>query len=421
MSENTAIVVGATGILGREIVKELAKDFKKVHALSRSKKDDYPSNVEHNFIDLTSSAEEMANTLKGVEAEYIFFAAYLQKDSEQENWDVNGDMLLNYLKSLELTGAVKHVKRIILVTGCKQYGVHLGQVKNPMLESDPWLRDTSLYPPNFYYRQQDILREFCEKSHPEISWVVTYPNDVIGFANGNFMNLASGLALYVAVSKELDSDGKGIVWPGGEAFYTKFDTFTSSKLHAAFCKWAALTPGTANQAFNVVNDDVASWQDLWPRVAKRFGTKVREDQFSDSVGVGGVKWKSETELPYPPPIALLAGEIGLRATSGGDDKKVNVPGSKLEQRVNLTKWSQEKEVKEAWDRLAEREGLQKDAFEKATWGFLDFILGRNFDVVASMSKAKRFGWVSPLSIDTWQALDEVFGELEEAKVLPARK
>lgn len=290
-------------------------------------------------------------------------------------------MLDNYLKSLEITGAVKKVKRIILVTGCKQYGVHLGQVKNPMLESDPWLRD-STWPPNFYYRQQDILKEFCEKKHPEVSWVVTYPNDVIGFANGNFMNLASGVGIYAAVSKEL---GQDLIWPGSENFYTKFDTFTSSKLHAEFCKWAAVTPGTANQAFNVVNNDVQSWQDLWPRVAKRFGMKVKEDQFSGFES----KWASSTELPTPPPIAILAKEIGLSA--GGSN--VRVPPSKLEQRVNLVKWSQEKEVKEAWDRLAEREGLQKDAFEKATWGFLDFILGRNFDVVASMTKAKKFGWV----------------------------
>lgn len=32
----------------------------------------------------------MAKDLKDVEAEYVIFAAYLQKDSEQENWEVNG-------------------------------------------------------------------------------------------------------------------------------------------------------------------------------------------------------------------------------------------------------------------------------------------------------------------------------------------
>lgn len=44
------------GILGREIVFEPGRNSQKwptVHALSRSKKEDYPSNVIHNYIDLT--------------------------------------------------------------------------------------------------------------------------------------------------------------------------------------------------------------------------------------------------------------------------------------------------------------------------------------------------------------------------------
>jgi hypothetical protein len=64
----------------------------------------------------------------------------------------------------------------------------------------------------------------------------------------------------------------------------------------------------------------------------------------------------------------------------------------LEQRVSLVKWSQRGEVKEAWERLAEREGLRKEAFEKATWGFVDFVLGRSYDIVVSMSKAREAGW-----------------------------
>ena len=81
------------GILGREIVHALGEDSSKwttVHALSRSQKEKYPSNVKHDTIDLTGDSKQMAEQLKGVEGEVLFFAAYLQKDSEQENWDVNG-------------------------------------------------------------------------------------------------------------------------------------------------------------------------------------------------------------------------------------------------------------------------------------------------------------------------------------------
>lgn len=80
-------------MLGRQIVFELGKDPKKwteIHALSRSQKDEYPENVVHNYIDLTASLDEMTKELKDVKGEYLFFAAYLQEDTEQANWDVNG-------------------------------------------------------------------------------------------------------------------------------------------------------------------------------------------------------------------------------------------------------------------------------------------------------------------------------------------
>ena len=428
----SAIVTGATGILGREIVHELSKhkaQWSTVHALSRSRKEDYPDNVIHNHIDLTSSADEMAKDLTNVRGEYVFFAAYLQKETEQENWDINGAMLSNFLEALTKTGAIDTVKRIILVTGCKQYGVHLGVPKNPMSEDAPWL-EGSEWPPNFYYNQQNILHEFCKKHGKE--WTVTYPNDVIGYAVGNFMNLASATALYAIINKEL---GQDLTFPGSPAFYTKFDSFTNSKLHAEFCAWAALEPRAANQAFNVVNGDVESWQNLWPKVAEYFGLRVKPDQFSavqsgkevgDGAGeITGMANKlglvqsdlsssqsSETALAKDPPISVLADKLGLRG-------HVITSQSKVEQQVDLVKWSQRDDVKNAWQKVAEREGLDKSAFEKATWGFLGFVLGRNFDLVISMSKARKCGWTGYR--DSWESLEGVFGELEEGGVLPKRK
>ncbi|OCL14855.1 NAD(P)-binding protein [Glonium stellatum] len=398
----SAIVTGATGILGREIVFELGRNpeqWPTVHALSRSKKEDYPSNIIHNHIDLTSSAEEMAKDLKNVKGEYVFFAAYLQKDSEKENREVNGAMLDNFLNALNFTGALSSVKRIILVTGAKQYGVHLGAPKNPMCESDPWLIG-SHRPPNFYYRQQDILHNFCARH--SISWVVTYPNDVIGFAEGNFMNLGTALGLYAAVTKEL---GAELVFPGSERFYVGFDSFTCSKLHARFCLWAALEPRAAGQAFNVVNGDVQSWQTLWPKLAHRFGLAVKKDQFAEAPG----EEAAVMELAEKPPVADMAAELGLVGSR-------MVYQGKVEQRVDLMKWSQREDVKKAWEKLAEREGLNKDALSKATWAFLGFVLGRNYDLVVNMSKARKLGWTG--YVDSWDALSEVFDDLQDAKVLP---
>jgi nucleoside-diphosphate-sugar epimerase len=90
---STALVAGATGMLGRQIVFELGRDPEKwssVNAFSRTQKEDYPENVTHKHLDLTSSAQGIAKDIGDIKGEYLFFAAYLQKDSEQENWDVNG-------------------------------------------------------------------------------------------------------------------------------------------------------------------------------------------------------------------------------------------------------------------------------------------------------------------------------------------
>ena len=283
-------------------------------------------------------------------------------------------MLRNFLDALEITGAAKKLKRVILTTGAKRYGVHLGPAKQPMEESDPWIEGSGR-PPNFYYNQQRIL---AEKANSALwDWVVTYPSDVIGVAKGNFMNLTTSLGLYASISKEIDGN---LVFPGSETFYTLFDSFTYSKIHAQFCLWAAVEPQCSNQAFNVVNGDIESWQNLWPKVAKRFKCHIPRDQFH--LGVGR-RSGSVLELAENPPIADTAAERGLED---------NVQRGKVEQRIDLIKWSQRANVQSAWKKLCERDGLEKDSFEKATWGFLGFVLGRNYSNVLSMSKARQFGW-----------------------------
>ena len=312
-------------------------------------------------------------------------------------------MLSNFLDALDSTGASKKLKRVILVTGAKQYGLHLGRPKNPMVESDPRI-DGPDRPPNFYYNQQDILKE--RASRASWDWVVTYPNDVIGFAKNNFMNLCTSLGLYTAINKQLSGT---LPWPGGEYFYHASTCFTYSKLHADFCLWAALEPRAGNQAFNIVNGDTETYENLWPKLAKHFGCTVPKNQF---VHKTGPDMTSKTQLAERPPIADFAEELGLE---GSDALKP----SYISARIDVTKWSQQDEVKKAWEELAQKEGLEKEAFEKATWSFLLFELGREYDIVISMSKARAYGYSGYQ--DTWTAFEEVFRELEGEGVLPKRK
>lgn len=85
-------------------------------------------------------------------------------------------------------------------------------------------------------------------------------------------------------------------------------------------------------------------------------------------------------------------------------------------RIDLLSWASLGEVRAAWERVAQREGLRMDAFEQATWFFLNFVLGRNYDVVISMSKARRFGFLE--SVDSWDALSASMDELVDEGILP---
>lgn len=305
-------------------------------------------------------------------------------------------MLQNFLEALIITGAEKKLKRVILTTGAKQYGVHLGPVKCPMVETDKWIEGDGR-PPNFYYTQQRTLQAAAKRGGWD--WVVTYPNDVIGVARGNFMNLSTALAVYAAVNKEL---GGQLPFPGSQTFYSRFDCFTCSRLHAQFNLWAAMEQKCGNEAFNIVNGDTETWANMWPKLAKHFGCTVPSRQFE-----GKAADENATKLLEKPPFEDFAAETGLEG---------EVRQGKVESRIDLVKWSQKQEVKDAWRRVAQREGLEKDALETATWGFLQFVLGRDYDIVISMSKARKFGWTG--YIDTWDAFEETFDELAEEKIVP---
>jgi hypothetical protein len=100
--------------------------------------------------------------------------------------------LRNFLSALPLASLVP--SRILLQTGAKNYGVHLGRARTPFLESDPRIT----LQPNFYYPREDLLFDYC-KSHPSTSWNIICPAWIIGAANNAAMNALHPLAVYAAV------------------------------------------------------------------------------------------------------------------------------------------------------------------------------------------------------------------------------
>lgn len=133
--------------------------------------------------------------------------------------------------------------------------------------------------------------------------------------------------------------------------------------------------------------------------------KIPADQFGKSL-----QDKEQDERVVPliehPPVQDYAEDIGLGPVRRGE----------VRMRIDLLSWAALGEVREAWERVAEREGLRRDSFEQATWFFLNFVLGRNYDVVISMNKARRFGFLD--WEDSWEALSECLDHLGRDGVLP---
>lgn len=408
---NKSLLIFSLGINGSAIVRHLCKDphYQKIYSLSRRNPGGGNAKIQHATLDLRGSAEDMARNLKDISAEYVFFCAYLAHDDPAELSRVNGLMLSNFIQALEITGAIRTVKRFVLTCGLKQYGVHLGNCKQPLIEDDPLLEGNqggTTWPPNFYYEQQRILKEAAARGKWE--WIVTLPQDVLGYARGNFMNEATALGLYCAVSKALP--GSELPFPGCKANYFAFNCWTSANLHAKFCLWAATAPNAGNNIFNVMDGDTESFQNLWPRLAARFGCKIPNPMFPHG-GTPDTQGFREYEattvrMPNRHPLAVHADRIGVSA----DDTPT------LFLQVDPEKWAKRKDVNEAWAKLRDKYNLDQCGWDTATWDFLTFALGRDWSCVATMSKARRLGWNG--YADTWEELEDTFRVLETEGILP---
>lgn len=404
----SAIVVGSTGIIGRAMVERLIKDdsISTIYTLSRKSDGlDHPK-TRHARLDLRASASEMATALAQVQGEHVYFCAYTSLSDPAQTFSFNNAMLENFIEALVQTRVISQVKRFILTCGLKQYGVHLGEPKQPMVESDYLLesgKGGAEWPANFYYTQQRMLAD--AGSRHGFEWVCTLPKDVIGYAKGNFMNQATALGLYCAISRTLP--GASLPFPGNRDNFFSFNTWTSADFHAEFCLWAATAPNAGNNIFNVVNGDTETWQTLWPLLAKRFGCNIPDAPFL----TGKRTAESSTfQLNSRQPIAAHAEELGISA-----DRAATEPAT-IDLYIDLEKWSKRPDVVRAWEAIRDEHNLDQNTWDNATWGFMKMAFGRKFSTVASMTKARKLGWTGYQ--DTWESFERTFDLLEKEKVLP---
>jgi nucleoside-diphosphate-sugar epimerase len=261
--ENVALVVGARGVIGTNLVEHLASlpDWR-VIGLSRRGGVDVPGRVRQVAVDLLDP-DDTRTQLSGLSGvTHVFYAAYQDRPTWADLVAPNLAMLVNVVDAIEpVAHGLRHVS---LMQGYKVYGAHLGPFRTPAREDDP-----PHLPPEFNVDQQRFLEK--RQQGKAWTWSALRPSVVGGAALGNPMNLAVAIAVYASISKEL---GVPLRFPGKPGAYDALLELTDAGLLAKATVWAATSPAAANQAFNITNGDLFRWNELWPRLAAWFGLEA---------------------------------------------------------------------------------------------------------------------------------------------------
>jgi nucleoside-diphosphate-sugar epimerase len=258
MAKNKALIAGATGVVGRNLLRHLlATGDWEITALSR-RKPDVDGGYEHIAVDLLDAVQCKAKLGHLTDITHVFFAAVTTSPDAALLVSQNVTLLRNLVETIEPLN--RQLKHIHFMQGTKWYGSHLGPFKTPAREDDP-----RHLPPNFYYDQWDYMVERQKGK----SWTYSSarPHAVSGFAIGNPSNLTMVLAIYATICKAL---GVPLCHPGTAGNYSALYQCTDSGLLARAMVWMATTPQCANEAFNITNGDLIRWENTWPRIARYF-------------------------------------------------------------------------------------------------------------------------------------------------------
>ena len=266
---NTALVVGATGVVGRTLLRHLLSlDGWDVVSVSR-RTPDVAGTYRHINVDLLDPADCQAKLAKEQNITHVFFSAYIEKTDWAVMVAPNLDMLVNLMDAIEPSNpGLQHVN---LMHGTKWYGNHLGPFKTPASEDDP-----RHMPPNFYYDQQDFIS--ARQMGKAWTWSAARPHGICGFATGNPMNLVMVIAVYATISKAL---GLPLRHPGSRQNASALYQVTDTEHLAKAVLWMATTERAANEPFNITNGDIFRWETMWPTFAEYFGMDLAEPQRID--------------------------------------------------------------------------------------------------------------------------------------------
>ncbi|ACA20880.1 NAD-dependent epimerase/dehydratase [Methylobacterium sp. 4-46] len=352
---HSALVVGASGIVGSNLARHLLGEGWSVAGLARHPPGEIAGlrPVAADLLDPRGLAAAVAD----LRPSHVFFATWLRQATEAENIRVNAAMIRHLLDALRPAGGLRHVA---LVTGLKHYLGPFESYGTGRLPPTPFREEQPRLPvENFYYAQEDEV--FAAAARDGFGWSVHRPHTIIGFALGNAMNMGVTLAVTATLCRET---GRPFVFPGSAAQWNGLTDVTDARLLARHLAWAATNPAARDQAFNVVNGDVFRWSWMWERIAGWFGI---------------------APAPFPGEVTPLARQL---ADAGP-----------------------------LWAEIARRHDLvEPDLGRLASAWHTDADLGRPIEVVTDMAKSRRLGFLDYQPSD--DSFFDLFAALRRARVIP---
>jgi len=270
MPQKTVLVAGATGLVGHAVMQQFAAEIgTRVIVVSRRKPAE-TFGAEFHSVDLTDR-DRCALLFAGMEGiTHVIFAALYEKPSLIDGWRdeeqiaTNDRMLRNLMEPL--LGASPGLRHVSLLQGTKAYGVHVRPMRYPAREG----RDEARAVPNFYWNQEDYIRE--RQRGRDWAFTIFRPVLITGYSLGAAMNLIPAIGTYAAFLKER---GEPLHFPGGPA---RVSQAVDAGLLARAIAWAGEAAAARNETFNVANGDVFAWPHVWPALAEQFGMEPGEDR-----------------------------------------------------------------------------------------------------------------------------------------------
>lgn len=255
MAARSALVLGATGVVGWALLERLGADPDWT-ALGVARRPPKAAPCDFLAVDLFDREGVTAHSDRLRATTHLFVALRIPDDDAEVRRYLGA--LGNVIDVLESASAP--LERICLVHGTKWYGCHVGPYDTPAKEDHP--RHPAA---GFYYVQHDYVAE-RQRGRPW-TWTTLRPHTVWGRSPGTGSSLVAAVGAYASLRK---AAAMPLDFPGPVGAWSKLSQGTTAKLLAEAMEWAALSPQCANQDFNITNGDSFRWQHLWPKIAASF-------------------------------------------------------------------------------------------------------------------------------------------------------